>query len=407
MIRSPVLALVTLSTIPLVVLVQIATQVICEPLYGHERRAFAEASTNVDRATTAIATVKAHNAQAAELTRFSGMANRARDSLQIQATVWGLNMAFSDFFLLGTFVLGLWYAARSVSQGKASSETVITVFWAALLAASNLQVMVPQLSFVTKGKMSMASLMSVIQEPASPSEISFPIGRPRSYIEPRPSRPPRCHGEFTLQHISFAYPSRPNDFVLTDVSLFLPPGETTFIVGGSGSGKSTIAQILLRLYQPSGGEITMDDQSFSFLDEQYLRENIAAVQQGCILFDMSIHDNVAIGLAGAGPNSKTGIKRTPKDVTREEVVEACRMAMIHDFIASLPEGYETMLGTGGNDLSGGQKQRLAIARARIRDPTVLFLGKRGLRVVLICRRGDLRVRRHFPSPSLRKPQKVA
>jgi ATP-binding cassette subfamily B (MDR/TAP) protein 1 len=161
---------------------------------------------------------------------------------------------------------------------------------------------------------------------------------------------------------------------LRDVTLFLPPGETTFIVGGSGSGKSTVAQLLLRLYTPVGGEITLDDQSIAYLDDGYTKENIAAVQQGCILFDMSVHDNVAMGLAGAGVDMKTGIQRRPRDVTRGEVEEACRMAMIHDFISGLPEGYETVLGTGGSSLSGGQRQRLAIARARIRDPTILVLG---------------------------------
>lgn len=89
---------------------------------------------------------------------------------------------------------------------------------------------------------------------------------------------------------------------------------------------------------------------------------------------MSVHDNVALGLAGSVVSGKGDVRR-PRDVTREEVVQACRMAMIHDFIMSLPDGYETRLGTGGSSLSGGQRQRMAIARARIRDPTVLILGE--------------------------------
>ena len=111
----------------------------------------------------------------------------------------------------------------------------------------------------------------------------------------------------------------------------------------------------------------MDDQPFDKLDSKFTRQHIAAVQQGCILFDMSIHDNVAMGVAAT--------ERSARDVSRAEVVEACRMAMIHDFIEGLPEGYETHLGTGGSALSGGQRQRLAIARARIRNPTVLILGE--------------------------------
>lgn len=395
--KSPILAMVTLSTIPIVVILQIVTQVAASPLYEQERRAFAEASTNVERATSAITTVKAHNAQQSELERFQRSVSRGVRAIVRSSMVWAISIGLTDFITLATFVLGFWYGAKMVRDGKISPGVVMTVFWACLLAASFLQMVIPQLTVVTKAKNSMASLRTVIRaDPkrpmsgnpfspiTSPDQATF-TALPRSSVilkskPPRPLslrgiRPVRCRGEFNLQNVSFAYPSRPDQQVLRDVSLFIPPGETTFIVGGSGSGKSTVAQLLLRLYIPDGGEITLDDQSFRYLDDGFCKENIAAVQQGCILFDMTVHDNVAMGLAGAGQDLKTGVLKTPKDVTRMEVVEACKMAMIHDFIESLPQGYETKLGTGGSALSGGQRQRLAIARARIRDPTVLILGE--------------------------------
>jgi ATP-binding cassette subfamily B (MDR/TAP) protein 1 len=380
LVKSPVLALVTLSTIPLVVLVQIVTQIVSGPLYAIERRAFAQASTNVERATSAISTVKAHNAQSSEVERFQRLVDGASGSLVRQSLVWGVAVGTTDFLLLVTFVVGFWYGAKVVRDGSSSSADVMTTFWASLLAASYLQMVVPQLTLMTKAKMSMASLRSVIQDdqprqtptsPQPPTCKSSTGDAPPTSI--RRIHPTRCHGEFDFRNVSFAYPSRPQNPVLRDITLFLPPGETTFIVGSSGSGKSTIAQLLLRLYSPAGGEILLDNQTFFFLDEGFTREHIAAVQQGCILFDLTVHDNVAMGLAGAGPDGKGG-KRRPKDVTREEVVEACKMAMIHDFIDGLPDGYDTKLGPGGSSLSGGQRQRLAIARARIRDPTVLILG---------------------------------
>ncbi|ODN99237.1 hypothetical protein I350_07396 [Cryptococcus amylolentus CBS 6273] len=386
---SPKLAFVTLSTIPLIVLTQIITQVTCAPLLATERRVLAEASTNIERATGAISTVKVHNAQSAEETRFLTLIGRGMGTMIKQGLVWGISIGVTDFFLLGTFVLGFWYGAQLVRNGSATSGDVMTCFWACLFAATYLQQVIPHLTTLTKGKNSMASLLTVIQdEPvrpvsgnpfspgSTPTTAKFDIAKQPKVKESPTSeglRPTKCHGEFNFTHVSFSYPSRPDNLVLRDVSLFIPPGETTFVVGGSGSGKSTIAQLLLRLYNPLTGEITLDDNSFDFLDASFTRENIAAVQQGCILFDMSVHDNVAMGLAGSGPDPKTGIKRSPKDVTREEVVEACKMAMIHDFVVGLPEGYETKLGTGGSSLSGGQRQRMAIARARIRDPTVLIL----------------------------------
>jgi ATP-binding cassette subfamily B (MDR/TAP) protein 1 len=385
MYRAPILALVTLSTIPGVVLIQIIAQILIGPMLDDERRAIAEASTNIERTTAAISTVKIHNAQTTEGDRFAPIVKKAKIALVKQARVWSVTTGSSETLLLSTFVLGFWYGAKLVREGKANPGDVMTVFWAALLAATYLQMVVEQLVVVTKGKTSMASLRTVIRDlPSRPTSSQYsPANTPSDSkfghkVRPtsmRQIRPTRCHGEYNFQNVSFYYPSRPEQWVLRDVTLFLPPGETTFIVGGSGSGKSTVAQLLLRLYTPVGGEITLDDQSITYLDDEFTKEHIAAVQQGCILFDMSVHDNVAMGLAGAGVDSKTGIRKRPGDVARSEVEEACRMAMIHDFVVGLPDGYNTILGTGGNALSGGQRQRLAIARARIRDPTILVLGK--------------------------------
>ena len=173
-----------------------------------------------------------------------------------------------------------------------------------------------------------------------------------------------------LNNVSFAYPSRPTLTVLKDVSLFLPANETTFIVGSSGSGKSTIAQLLMRMYDPQDGVVTLDERDMRFLDEEWMKGHVAGVgQQGAsgvvILDGKTLFENVAIGA-----------RLEEGQVRRESVEEACRAALMHEFIRDLPHGYETILGGGvGVGLSGGQKQRLSMARAKLRNPTVLILGK--------------------------------
>lgn len=171
--------------------------------------------------------------------------------------------------------------------------------------------------------------------------------------------------------MTFTYPARPDDYVLRDVSIFLPAEELTFIVGPSGSAKSTVTQLLLLIYQLNSehGMIKLDDQDIRYLDQDRVREQVACVSQTCVLFDMTVHENVAMGLASAAS------RRRPESVTRAEVEAICTAALMHQFISELPDGYDTKLVHGGANLSGGQKQRLAIARALLRNPMILILGE--------------------------------
>ncbi|CAD6887555.1 unnamed protein product [Tilletia laevis] len=183
-----------------------------------------------------------------------------------------------------------------------------------------------------------------------------------------------CSGEVSFRSVAFAYPSRPGVLALTNADMFFPSGETTFVVGGSGSGKSTIGSLLLRLYKPLSGEIYIDNNNIGFLDPHWCLENILVLSQSPVLFDMSIHDNIAIGRTARARQSgevdpETGIPT----VSREDVISASRTALLHEFVISLPDGYDTILGSKGLNLSGGQKQRLSIARARLCDPTILVL----------------------------------
>ncbi|KAF8508728.1 P-loop containing nucleoside triphosphate hydrolase protein [Hysterangium stoloniferum] len=364
--RSWALTLVILSTVPLLVLVQAISQRYGIPMYERECTATGKAGSLLERAISNIATVKAFNATAREERSF----NRAVDEVKVHAnssgTVWATNMGISQFLSMTLFIQAFGFGSKLVRDGKISPGDVMSVFWACLIGATSLQTVLPFLQTFAKGKMSMASLVAFIEQPTPTPPLPAVSNSPLKTANPfasgiliglRGLRPAKCSGEFTLRNVTFAYPSRPDIPVLKDISIYLPAHEMTFIVGGSGSGKSTIAQLLLRMYEPQFGSIELDNQSFAHIDIDWAQRHIGAVNQGCVLFDMSVHDNVSMG----------------SEATREQVVNACRVALMHEFVRDLPQGYETRLGTGGASLSGGQKQRLAIARAWIRDPTVLIL----------------------------------
>jgi ATP-binding cassette subfamily B (MDR/TAP) protein 1 len=385
--RSPTLTLVILSSIPLMVIVQFFTQLFSFRFLTTERNSSANASTTIDRAIASIATVKAFNAQTFEEARANYAINQMRRAARSCAAVWGISFGFSGFIMFGMFVQGFWYGSKLVREGQISPGDVLAVFWSCLIASSSMQMTIPLLVIYTRGKSAMASLMALVNPPPSQPRRSSSTYRPIASDTPKSPfsfthkfghrkpvplqkiKPASCKGAFDLRNVTFSYPSRPDMPVLEDISIYLPDSDTTFIVGGSGSGKSTLAQLLLRLYEPDAGEILLDEQDFFHLDTEWTRSHIAAVSQGCILFDMTVHDNVAMGLAGSDSGRK------PSDATREEVIAACRSALMHDFVRDLPDGYDTLLGNGGANLSGGQKQRLAIARVFMRNPTVLILGE--------------------------------
>ncbi|NWY95381.1 ABCB8 protein, partial [Loxia curvirostra] len=167
------------------------------------------------------------------------------------------------------------------------------------------------------------------------------------------------YGRICFNHVSFSYPTRPGYPVLQDFSLTLPPCQTVAIVGPSGGGKSTVAALLERFYEPTAGTITLDGHDIAGLDPSWLRgQVIGFISQEPVLFGTTIMENIRFGKPGASD---------------AEVYEAARLADADGFIRSFPEGYNTVVGERGTALSGGQKQRIAIARALLKDPAVLIL----------------------------------
>ncbi|MCW5624486.1 MAG: ABC transporter ATP-binding protein/permease, partial [Burkholderiales bacterium] len=185
----------------------------------------------------------------------------------------------------------------------------------------------------------------------------FHLLRENLEVEDRPAAPElKLQGaHVAFEHVDFHYES--NRQILSDISFEIPAGATVAVVGASGSGKSTLARLLYRFYDVQRGRVCIDGQDIRDVTQSSLRAAIGIVPQDTVLFNDTIFYNIAYGRP---------------DATREQVIEAARAAHIHDFIASLPDGYQAMVGERGLKLSGGEKQRVAIARAILKNPHILI-----------------------------------
>jgi subfamily B ATP-binding cassette protein HlyB/CyaB len=180
---------------------------------------------------------------------------------------------------------------------------------------------------------------------------------PEPSFNPGRAALPAIRGQISFEHVSFRYRIDGPE-VLHDVSFSVRPGQVVGVVGSSGSGKSTIAKLIQRLYVPESGRVLIDGVDLAMVDLAWLRRQTGVVLQENVLFNTSIRENIAL----ADPA-----------MSMERVIEAAELAGAHDFILELPEGYDTVVGERGSSLSGGQRQRVAIARALIADPRILIL----------------------------------
>ncbi|KAF8919003.1 multidrug resistance protein 1 [Mucidula mucida] len=271
-----------------------------------------------------------------------------------KTALWSnLLFAFSQSVVFYVIALVFWYGARLVSFREYSTfqffvGLMSTTFGA--IQAGNVFSFVPDISSAKGAGSDIIKLLDSI--PDIDSESS----------EGKMVDVSKAQGHIRLENIHFRYPTRPGVRVLRELSLQVEPGTYIALVGASGSGKSTVIQLIERFYDPLAGEIYMDGVKINELNVQDYRKQIALVSQEPTLYSGTVRFNILLGAT-----------KPESEVTQEELEQACRDANILDFITSLPDGFDTEVGGKGSQLSGGQKQRIAIARALLRNPKVLLL----------------------------------
>ncbi|XP_004485974.1 ABC transporter B family member 9-like [Cicer arietinum] len=262
--------------------------------------------------------------------------------------VSGIGLGFSFFALYCTNAFCFYIGSILVQHGKATFGEVFKVFFCLTVTAIGVSQTSALAPDTNKARDSAASIFEILDSKPS-IDSSSNEGMTLETVK----------GDIELQEISFRYPTRPNIQIFKDLCLCIPAGKTVALVGESGSGKSTVINLLERFYNPDSGHIVLDGVNVKKFRLSWLRQQMGLVGQEPILFNESIHANIAYGKEGGA--------------TEDEIISAAKAANAHNFISSLPNGYETSVGERGTQLSGGQKQRIAIARAILKDPKILLL----------------------------------
>lgn len=280
-----------------------------------------------------------------EIEKFDTISGTIYKDFSLAERILALNSPLMQGCVYACMILVSWLGAKQIVIGNMSTGNLMSFFTYIMQILSSLMMLSMVFVMITMSRASAERIVEVLDEESDITNCDNPVYEVKD-------------GSVEFTDVSFSYAKRPDKTVLDDIDLIIPSGQTVGIIGGTGSSKSSLVQLIPRLYDVTGGCVKVGGIDVRNYDLQTLRHNVAMVLQKNTLFSGTIKENLRWG---------------NPDATDEELAHACRLAQADDFIRTFPDGYDTYIEQGGTNVSGGQKQRLCIARAILRKPKILIL----------------------------------
>ena len=345
------IALIFLAVIPIMALLLLLIIRKVGPLFGRVFRTYDTLNNVVQENVRGIRVVKSFNQEDHEIKKFKGISQSIYEDFAAGERLLAFNSPIMQFFMYACMILISWIGAKAiVASGNSAALGMTTGDLTALFSyATQILMALMMLSMVfTMITISLASAHRIAEVLEEKTDIDNPTGAEMTVRD----------GSIRFEQVSFAYAAKADKKVLRNIDLSIASGQTVGIIGGTGSSKSSLVQLIPRLYDVSSGRLLLGGVDVRKYDLGVLRNAVAMVLQKNELFSGTIKENLRWGNENA---------------TDEEIEEACRLACADEFIQSFPDKYDTYIEQGGANVSGGQKQRLCIARALLKNPKVLIL----------------------------------